>query len=226
MNNNYVLQLENIAKIFSKGKANELEVLKDACLNLNYSEVVGLIGPSGSGKSTLLQIAGLLDKPTSGSIKIDGADSTKLSDKDRTQARLEKIGFIYQFHHLLGEFSALENVAIPLLVAKNNREESFEKAEKLLTRLGLKDRIQHRPSELSGGEQQRVAIARALVNNPLLLLADEPTGNLDPKTSGMVFKLLLDVAKERGTAILMVTHNQELITNLDKTITIDNGQLA
>lgn len=226
MNKTCVLQLENITKTYNKAQKNELQVLQEANLTINYGEVIGLIGPSGCGKSTLLQIAGLLDKPTAGIIKIDGQDRTNLSDKLRTKTRLEKIGFIYQFHHLLTEFSAVENVAIPLLVAQNNRKESFVKAEKLLTRLGLKDRLKHRPSELSGGEQQRVAIARALINDPLLLLADEPTGNLDPKTSDLVFNLLLEVAKETGTAILMVTHNQGLIKNLDKTISIENGQLV
>lgn len=219
-----ILSLDKISKSFTQGK-NKVKVLKSACLEIKAGEVVALIGPSGSGKSTLLQIAGLLDNPTSGKILIKDNDCTKASDKIRTEIRRDDIGFIYQFHHLLPEFSALENVLIPQLIAKKPKDESIKNAEEILKSLGLSHRLKHKPAELSGGEQQRVAIARALVNKPSLLLADEPTGNLDPTTSKEVFEILLKSASSMGLAMLIVTHNHELAKKMDRIVTLKDGEV-
>src|SRR5690606_13984609 len=184
-----------------------LEVLKGVDLDVRAGEVVGLIGPSGSGKSLLLHAAGLLERPNDGVIRIDGLDCTDLDERARTQLRLARIGFIYQFHHLLPEFDARDNVALPLRMAGVPRVEARRRAEALLTQLGLAERLTHQPAQLSGGEQQRVAIARALANRPALLLADEPTGNLDPATSQAVFQALHDLVRGSGVAALIATHN-------------------
>ncbi len=225
MNNRVVLSLQNVGKSFLQGKVT-LTVLSEASLDIMAGEVVGLIGPSGSGKSTLLQIAGLLDSPGSGKVIINNIDCTKADDVLRTSTRRNEIGFIYQMHHLLPEFTALENVVMPQLIAGKSSKEAQKNATEILKFLGLGARMKHRPSELSGGEQQRVAIARAIVNKPALLLADEPTGNLDPETSADVFELLLKTAKSIGLAMLIVTHNHELASKMDRVVTLKEGALV
>lgn len=219
-----VLSLDKVSKSFYQGKS-RLVVLKDASLDIKKGEVVGLVGPSGCGKSTLLQIAGLLDNPGSGKVLVNGKNCAKADDKQRTLTRRNDIGFIYQFHHLLPEFSAIENVIMPQLIAGQGAAESRRNAREILTYLGLGNRLEHRPSELSGGEQQRVAIARAIVNKPSILLADEPTGNLDPQTSAEVFKILMKTAKSVGLAMLIVTHNHELASQMDKVVTLKDGMI-
>ncbi len=224
MNNKTVtLELKQISKHYYQG-GQKLEVLKELDLKLVPNEVVALIGPSGAGKSTLLQIAGLLDRPTSGEIFIDGQDCSKASDCVRTSIRCNYMGFVYQYHNLLSDFDATENVMIPQLIAGVKTNSAKEKAQWLLSRLGLKDRMTHRPNELSGGEQQRVAIARALANTPKLLLADEPTGNLDPNTSDNVFMALLDIVKETGLSALIATHNMELAGKMDRQLQLTDGK--
>lgn len=222
--NNTTLTLKNINKTFRQG--NEiLEVLKDVNLDIRPKEVVALIGPSGSGKSTLLQIAGLLENPTDGEVYIDGENCTGNSDNVRTMLRRDYLGFIYQYHNLLPDFDAAENVIIPQLIAGVKYKEAADKAMWLLQRLGLNEREHHRPAELSGGEQQRVAIARALANAPKLLLADEPTGNLDPNTSDNVFLTLLEVVKETGLSALIATHNIDLAHKMDRVVSLKDGRL-
>ena len=206
MNNKPTLELKKVFKSFKQG-GQTLEVLRGVDLDIMPGEVIALIGPSGSGKSTLLQIAGLLDKPSSGDIYLDGQNCSKLGDAMRTSLRRDYLGFVYQYHNLLGDFDALENVILPQLIAGTPAKEASEKAKWLLSRLGLEKRLKHRPAELSGGEQQRVAIARALANAPKLLLADEPTGNLDPKTSEAVFAELISIVKETHLSALIATHN-------------------
>jgi len=218
------LKLHNICKSFSQGEQ-ELEVIKNCNLEVKNSELVALIGPSGSGKTTLLQIAGLLDCPTSGSIEINGQEITDSSDKIRTEIRKNNIGFIYQFHHLLPEFSALENVALPLLIKGLKKEEAYEKAKEMLIEVELEDRINYKPSQLSGGQQQRVAIARALVTKPALILADEPTGNLDLELSEKIFDLLSKLVKNHKLSCLVVTHNNNLSKKADRIIDMGSGQL-
>ncbi len=219
-----VLSLCNITKSYRQGKQN-LEVLAGVDLTICAGEAAALVGQSGSGKSTLLQITGLLDKPTSGQICINGQDISKASDEKRTALRRDYIGFVYQYHNLLGDFSALENVMIPMLIAGKRENEAAERATFLLDKLHLSHRIKHRPAELSGGEQQRVAIARALANNPKLLLADEPTGNLDPNTAEDVFETLINVIKETGLAALIATHNMELAARMSRQFRLQNGKL-
>ena len=222
--NNTTLTLKKINKTFRQG--NEiLEVLKDVNLEIKPKEVVALIGPSGSGKSTLLQIAGLLEKPTDGEVYIDGENCTENSDNVRTMLRRDYLGFVYQYHNLLPDFDAAENVIIPQLIAGVKYKEAQDKAMWLLQRLGLNEREHHRPAELSGGEQQRVAIARALANAPKLLLADEPTGNLDPNTSDNVFFTLLEVVKETGLSALIATHNIDLANKMDRVVSLKDGTL-
>lgn len=222
--NNTTLTLKNINKTFRQG--NEiLEVLKDVNLDIRPKEVVALIGPSGSGKSTLLQIAGLLENPTEGEVYIDGENCTGNSDNVRTMLRRDYLGFVYQYHNLLPDFDAAENVIIPQLIAGVKYKEAADKAMWLLQRLGLNEREHHRPAELSGGEQQRVAIARALANAPKLLLADEPTGNLDPNTSDNVFLTLLEVVKETGLSALIATHNIDLAHKMDRVVSLKDGRL-
>ena len=214
---NNILTLKNITRTYNQGE-NAITPLANFSLEIKEGECVALVGPSGSGKTTLLQIAGLLDNPTSGEIAICGEDMSRANDSLRTSARKNHIGFVYQFHHLLPEFSALENVMLPQMIAGSSRADAEKKALELLGALGLAARISHRPAKLSGGECQRVAIARALANNPSLLLADEPTGNLDPHTAAEVFSMFLKLAKERGLALLVATHNMELAGKLDRIV--------
>ena len=202
-----------------------LEVLKGVDVQVMPGEVVGLIGPSGSGKSSLLHAAGLLERPTSGQIRIDGEDVGALDERGRTRLRLAKIGFIYQFHHLMPEFDARDNVALPMRMAGKSQAEARERAAEMLGRLGLAERLTHQPGQLSGGEQQRVAIARALANQPRLVLADEPTGNLDPATSQAVFQALHDLVRETGVGALIATHNMELAGHMDRVFALKDGHL-
>lgn len=216
------LELKNLRRSFKQG-GQTLEVLRGIELDIEKGEVVALIGPSGAGKSTLLQIAGLLEQPSKGEIYLDGLKCSKLSDAMRTSLRRDYLGFVYQYHNLLPDFDAVENVMMPLLIAGVNPKAAREKAEKLLKRLGLGKRLKHRPAELSGGEQQRVAIARALANTPKLLLADEPTGNLDPKTAESVFAELIAIVKETGLSALVATHNMELAQQMDRVVELKDG---
>lgn len=222
--NKAVLELKNIQRHFGKGET-ITEVLKGIDLKINAGEIVALVGPSGSGKSTLLQIAGLLDTPSGGTIFVAGENASKASDKKRTSLRQNYMGFVYQAHLLLPDFSALENVMMPMLLAGIKENEAKERATKLLDMVGLSHRLTHRSGQLSGGEQQRVAIARSLANNPKLLLADEPTGNLDPKTAETVFQMLLDVVRQTGLSALIATHNPELAARMDRRITVEDGIL-
>ena len=216
------LKLDGIARSFIQG-ARTLEVLKGADLAIQPGEIVALAAPSGAGKSTLLQIAGLLDTPTAGSVSIEGHLVSGLDDAARTPARRRLLGCVYQFHHLLPDFTAEENLAIPLMVAGQGKAAALLRAAELLDRVGLAERRSHHPAELSGGEQQRVAICRALINRPRVLLADEPTGNLDPETAGRVFDMLLEVVRETGLAALIATHNHDLAGRMDRTVRLEGG---
>jgi len=220
-----VLELAGIQRVY-RTAAGELNVLSGADLKLQAGELVGLIGPSGSGKSTLLHTAGLLERPEAGQVLLDGVDCLKLDDKGRTAVRRAKIGFVYQFHHLLPEFNAADNVAMPLMIAGVSRKEARAKAAELLAEMGLEHRADHQPGQMSGGEQQRVAIARALANNPRLVIADEPTGNLDPATTERVFATFIKMAREEGAAVLVATHNHALTTHMDRVITLQDGQVV
>lgn len=217
-----LLQAQGVQKIFRQG-GETLTVLHNANLEIKSGEIVALVGPSGSGKSTLLQILGLLDTPTDGRIRIAGQDVAGLGEGRRTVLRRELIGFVYQFHYLLPEFSALENVVIPQMIAGKSRRDAEEKAENLLEGLKMSHRLDHRPGRLSGGEQQRVAIARALANGPKLLFADEPTGNLDPETSDFVFEMLMDLVRDTGIGAIIATHNMELAERMDRILELKNG---
>jgi lipoprotein-releasing system ATP-binding protein len=219
-----VLALTGIRRRFVQGQAT-LDVLQGIDLSLAPGAIAALVGPSGTGKSTLLHIAGLLERPSAGEVAIDGRPCNGLGDADRTRLRRERIGFVYQFHHLLPDFSALENVAMPQLIAGRSRKEADGRASDLLRRLGLSQRLSHRPARLSGGEQQRVAIARALANRPALILADEPTGNLDPHTAEDVFAVLLEVVRDTGTAALVATHNPDLAARMDATFRLTQGRI-
>jgi lipoprotein-releasing system ATP-binding protein len=219
-----VLRLDNITRLYREGEG-QLEVFSGLSMALKPGEIVALVGPSGSGKSSLLHIAGLLEAPTSGEITIAGAATSKLNDAERTRIRRETIGFVYQAHHLLPEFDALENVVLPQMIAGKSRTDAVTEGTRLLGVLGLAQRLTHRPSQLSGGEQQRVAIARALANKPRLLLADEPTGNLDPKTSGGVFEALIAITRAEGLAALIATHNFELASRMDRALLLHQGKL-
>ncbi len=220
-----VLSLRGVVRTYPSGDKT-LEVLRGIDLDVMPGEVVGLIGPSGSGKSSLLHAAGLLERPTAGRVIIQGRDCTTLRDGPRTRIRLGSIGFVYQFHHLLPEFSARDNVVLPQLIAGQKDRDAKARAEVLLTQLGLGDRMDHQPAHLSGGERQRVAMARALANSPRLILADEPTGNLDPATSGQVFQGLLDLARSTGVAALVATHNLELTRYMDRVFALREGHLV
>jgi len=222
--NNPVLQLLNIERTYKQGDR-ELSVLRGASLEIQAGELVALVAPSGAGKSTLLHVAGLLEAPNAGEVVIKGIPTRALSDQKRTRLRSRAIGFVYQFHHLLPEFTALENVMMPIRIAGAPRALAKKRAEMLLNYLGLNARLGHRPMELSGGEQQRVAIARALANAPHLLLADEPTGNLDIKTAETVFDALVTTARKAGLAALIATHNLELAKRMDRALTVVDGQL-
>ena len=222
--NNSVLALDGIVKTFKQG-GNDLEVLRGGSVRIERGETVALVGPSGAGKSTLLHVAGLLERPDVGEITMSGVICSKLTDDRRTEIRRVMIGFVYQFHHLLPEFSALENVVVPQMIASVSKLVAEERAHALLETVGLADRITHRPARLSGGEQQRVAIARALANRPRLLIADEPTGNLDHKTAERVFELLVTLSNDAGVAMLVATHNPDLAARMDRTLTIRGGIL-
>jgi lipoprotein-releasing system ATP-binding protein len=219
-----VLDIQDLRRVYRTGQGS-LEVLKGADLTVREGEVVGLVGPSGSGKSSLLHAAGLLEDPTSGRILIDGRDCGRLNDKARTRLRLYRIGFVYQFHHLLPEFTALDNVALPLMMAGAGDRAARRRARELLGQLGLAERLHHQPAQLSGGEAQRVAVARALANRPRLLLADEPTGNLDPTTSQTVFAALHDLVRSSGVAALIATHNLAMTQHMDKVLALKDGRL-
>lgn len=221
-----VLKLSGISKAYNVGKPNEVTVLQGADLSVAAGEVVALVAPSGAGKSTLLHIAGLLDSPDAGTVTINGTDMTKRSDRKRTGVRREEVGFIYQFHHLLPEFSAQENIILPQLANGIAEADAAARAMDLLGRVGVDSRARHRPAALSGGEQQRVAFCRALANKPSLLLADEPTGNLDPDTSDRVFDALMGLVRDTGLAAVIATHNLDLAARMDRMVRMTAGQLA
>ena len=219
-----MLVLESITHTFKQGES-LLHILNNVSLEIRQGELIALTGPSGAGKSTLLHISGLLEKPTSGKIFLESIDTSGLSEIQKTALRREKIGFVYQFHHLLPEFSAEENIIIPQLIDGKTPQESRKKAHDLLDRFGLADRARHRPAALSGGEQQRVSVARALANDPCLLLADEPTGNLDQKTALIVFERLVMAVQNYGLTAILATHNLHLAERMDKVYELRNGQL-
>ena len=221
-----VLQIAGITKSYNVGKPNAVTVLQGAELIVQPGEVVALVAPSGAGKSTLLHIAGLLDSPDAGTVTINGTDMTKLSDRKRTAVRRSEVGFIYQFHHLLPEFTALENIVLPQLANGVSEGMATDHAMDLLGRVGVDTRANHRPAALSGGEQQRVAFCRALANDPSLLLADEPTGNLDPDTSDRVFDALMALVRSTGLSAVIATHNLELAARMDRTVRMTAGTLA
>ena len=220
-----ILELRGVGRTYKTGQG-ELEVLRGVDLVVRPGEVVGLIGPSGSGKSSLLHAAGLLERPTKGQVLIEGRDCSTLSDAARTRIRLGLIGFVYQFHHLLPEFSALDNVALPQMIAGAAKGPAREQATAILQKLGLGARLAHQPGQLSGGEQQRVAVARALANEPRVVLADEPTGNLDPETSGSVFQSLFDLAHQTGVALIIATHNMDMARHMDRVFALKDKRLV
>jgi lipoprotein-releasing system ATP-binding protein len=219
------LELREIVRTF-KQATSDLEVLRGVDLSVDRGEIVALVGPSGSGKSTLLHIAGLLERPNSGHVLIDGKDAGSLSDDARTRIRRERLGFVYQYHHLLPEFSALENIMLPQMIARLPRHEARRRAVDLLGMMGLEGRADHRPARLSGGEQQRVAIARAMANVPAILLADEPTGNLDPHTADNVFGQLIALVHATGLSAVIATHNLELAQRMDRVLELEEGVLV
>ncbi|NUB43949.1 ABC transporter ATP-binding protein [Fertoebacter nigrum] len=221
-----MLRLDGLTKAYNTGKPGEVTVLRGASLSVAKGEVVALVAPSGAGKSTLLHIAGLLDTPDAGVVEIGGQAMAGLGDKARTGARRRDIGFIYQFHHLLPEFSALENIVLPQLANGVARSTAEARAMDLLARVGIAPRANHRPAALSGGEQQRVAFCRALANGPRLLLADEPTGNLDPGTSDQVFAALMDLVRATGLSALIATHNLDLAARMDRVVRLDKGRVV
>jgi lipoprotein-releasing system ATP-binding protein len=219
------LRLRGLQRRFKSGET-DLVVLDGVDLDIMPGEIVGLVGPSGSGKSSLLHAAGLLERPSGGEVEIEGRPAWDLNDDARTAIRRSRIGFVYQFHHLLPEFDAMLNAALPALIAGVPRKRATAEAERLLGVLGLSDRIRHQPAQLSGGEQQRVAIARAMVNKPALILADEPTGNLDPDTSTVVFSALSDLVRKEGAAALIATHNFELTKYMDRVMALEHHKLV
>jgi lipoprotein-releasing system ATP-binding protein len=220
-----ILQARGVKKHFPSGGGTVLEVLSDVNLGIALGEVVAIVGESGTGKSTLLHLLGALDVPTAGEILVDGRSYTVLSEAERDVLRNEKIGFVFQFHHLLREFSALENVMMPLLIGGISEEKARSKAEKLLSDVGLAGRMTHRPAKLSGGEQQRCAVARALARDPRVVLADEPSGNLDNRNSERLHDLLFDLARSLDTALVVVTHNNRLARRCDRVLLLENGRL-
>ena len=219
-----VLSIRGLVRRYVTG-ADQISVLQGVDLDVMAGEIVGLVGPSGSGKSSLLHAAGLLERPDAGRICILGRDCSELPDRGRTRVRLGSIGFVYQFHHLLPEFSALDNVALPQMIAGRRKPDAQARAKDLLSQMGLAERVGHQPAQLSGGEQQRVAVARALANSPRLLLADEPTGNLDPATSAAVFDNLQTLVRQTGVAALIATHNLDLAKHMDRVFTLKDGRL-
>ena len=221
-----VLELKSVTKSYNQGRANQIDVLRGIDLTLNAGEMVALVAPSGAGKSTLLHIAGLLDVPDNGSVLVAGQDASGKGDGTRTSLRRQDVGFVYQFHHLLPEFTALENIVLPQLANGVLQSGAEARAEELLTLVGLADRAGHRPAALSGGEQQRVAFCRALANSPRVLLADEPTGNLDPGTSDQVFAALMDLVAGTGLSALVATHNHELAARMDRRVKLEQGRLV
>lgn len=223
--NDISLALRGISKTYNAGQANEIRVLQGLNLDIARGEIVALIAPSGAGKSTLLHIAGLLDSADSGEVILGGRDLSHAKDAERTAARRDDIGFVYQFHHLLPEFTALENIVLPQLANGVPKTRAEAHAMDLLTRVGVAERAHHRPAEISGGQQQRVAVCRALANNPKVLLADEPTGNLDPETAGIVFDALLDLVRHTGLSALIATHNPELAARMDRIVRLERGQI-
>jgi len=223
--NKEILRLENITRRYREGEG-QLEVFSGLDLSVKSGEIVALVGQSGAGKSSLLHIAGLLEAPTSGEIVIEGIAASRLPDAERTRIRRDRLGFVYQAHHLLPEFDALENVVLPQMIAGKSRADAAKEAARLLTVMGLGKRLTHRPAQLSGGEQQRVAIARALANKPRLLLADEPTGNLDPRTAGGVFEALIQITRAEGLGALIATHNFELASRMDRALLLHQGKLV
>lgn len=221
-----VLELAGVCKAYNPGKPGQIVVLDGTSMRITAGEIVGLVAPSGAGKSTLLHVAGLLDSADAGQVLVDGRETFTLGDKGRTALRRERIGFVYQFHHLLPEFSARENVALPQRAAGVARTGAEARADELLAAVGLSERAEHRPAELSGGEQQRVAFCRALANSPGLLLADEPTGNLDPETASKVFDVLLGLVRQTGMAALVATHNPELAARMDRVVRLEKGLIG
>jgi lipoprotein-releasing system ATP-binding protein len=220
-----VLRLERLERAYTQGNR-RIDVLKGASASFSPGETVALLGPSGAGKSTLLHIAGLLERADSGQVLINGIDCAQLSDNEQTRMRRMEVGFVYQFHHLLPEFTALENVVLPQLILGVSRDKAEARAKDLLGSLGLEERWDHRPAQLSGGEQQRVAIARAVANGPKVLLADEPTGNLDPPTAERVFEQLLKLVRQSGVAAVIATHNLDLAARMDRTLRLMDGRLV
>ncbi|KAB2941124.1 MAG: ABC transporter ATP-binding protein [Hyphomicrobium sp.] len=219
-----VLRLDRLVRVFHQGPR-RISVLNGACADIYPGQAVALVGPSGAGKSTLLHIAGLLETPDGGHVVVNGHDCTGMSDTERTRVRRVQMGFVYQFHQLLPEFSALENVVIPQMILGRSKRRAAARAKQLLGALGLAERVDHRPAQLSGGEQQRTAIARALANDPRLILADEPTGNLDPHTAEHVFDALVHLIRTTGVAALIATHNLDLARRMDRVLRLDNGLL-
>jgi len=223
--NDSVLRLDDVQQHYQQGD-NILSILKGADFALKQGEIVALVAPSGAGKSTLLHVAGLLEKPSAGEVLIGGVATSALTDDARTAMRREEIGFVYQFHHLLPEFSALENIMMPQMIAGLSAGEAADRARQLLDYMRIVHRADHRPAELSGGEQQRVAIARSVANAPRILLADEPTGNLDPETAGYVFEALDALVRQSGLSALIATHNHEIASLMDRRVTLDDGKVV
>lgn len=220
-----VLETKNIKKIYRSGSDSDVVILEDVSFSVKKNEIVSIVGSSGCGKTTLLQICGLLDSATKGDLFVDSTNTNNLDERNRTKFRGEKIGFVYQMHHLFPEFSAVENIMLPLLAKNENKTTAKNKATKLLEQLGLAHRINHMPSELSGGEKQRVAIARAIINNPLILLADEPTGNLDNENAKIISRILFDTIRSTNSSMLLVTHNIDIAKMADRMVTIENHSI-